>query len=79
MTHTLGTKKINWKKYDCVFGSAGPMLCPDGMVLTIVRTSKIRKRKDIPVMTDYNAFIVSLLVFLIDRKRKACTTLRRLK
>lgn len=58
MTHTLTTKNIQWDKYDCVFGSSGPMICPDGMVLTIVRTSKIRKRKDIPVMTDYNAFIV---------------------
>lgn len=63
MTHTLTTKDIKWDKYDCVFGSSGPMICPDGMVLTIVRTSKIRKRKDIPVMVDYNAFIVNFLYF----------------
>ena len=58
MTHTITTKNIQWDKYDCVMASSGPMICPNGMVLTIVRTDKIRKRKDIPVMLDYNAFIV---------------------
>ena len=59
MTHTISTKKILWDKYDCIFASPSPMICPNGMVLTIVRTDKIRKRTDIPVMTDYNVFIVS--------------------
>lgn len=73
MTHTISTKNIQWDKYDCVFASASPMLCPNGMVLTIARTDKIRTRTDISVMTNYKAFIVRRPN---PRKKKVRTTRR---
>lgn len=61
MTHTLGTKKIDWKRFDCIFASVSPMLSPPGVVLVFVRSSKIRIKKFTPLMLDYTLFKVIII------------------
>lgn len=57
MSSNIGTRPINWDRYDVVYAGAQKNLGPSGCAITIVKESLLgKKQSDTPIMCDWEAF-----------------------
>lgn len=60
MSSCIGSRKINWNRYDCVYAGVQKNLGLTGAMVVIVRTDLLGKaEKDVPIMNDWVTFLKS--------------------